>query len=242
MLTKTHSNPNGSLDCIYSPLIISITNGFYAQAKLLLETGACPNFIERDEKMAMNSNNNQFALIFSPLRSAIIYERREILSLLLKHGANVNELIVNSSSLENAKLSDYLNCLKLLFRHLIAANFKSMIELNDFIENVNIYRMMAISFLNSVFENDENVDRLFHEFLLMGTSINTTNFTFTQTLLLEYLTNLVTKFYKPKSLKELCRFKIRKYICITNNRNFELIVNKLDNLPNSLKMFILHEN
>ena len=192
--------------------------------------------------MAMNSNNNQFALIFSPLRSAIIYERREILSLLLKHGANVNELIVNSSSLENAKLSDYLNCLKLLFRHLIAANFKSMIELNDFIENVNIYRMMAISFLNSVFENDENVDRLFHEFLLMGTSINTTNFTFTQTLLLEYLTNLVTKFYKPKSLKELCRFKIRKYICITNNRNFELIVNKLDNLPNSLKMFILHEN
>ena len=241
LLTETSSNPNGSFECIYTPLLVSITHGFYSQAKLLLEIGASPNYIERDDNAGNASN--QFSLILSPIRSAIIYEKCQILRLLLKHGANVNELIVNGNNFSNVKQSDYLNCLKILFRHLNQNNFKFMIELNDYIENVNIYRLMAIAFIRSTLANEnenESIDRLLH--LFDSFSLNTTSFTFTETLLFEYLTKLVTLFYKTKSLKELCRFNIRKQISLNNNRNFDYVVNRLEILPKSLKLFLLYEN
>ena len=225
MLTETYSNLNGSFECIYTPLLISITHGFYSQAKLLLEMGAYPNYIERDG--SLGNANNQFALILSTIRSAIIYEKCQILRLLLKNGANVNEMIVNESNLLNEKSSDYLNCLNILFRHLSQANFKYMIELNDFIENANIYREMAIAFLRSIFinENDESIKEMFNQLLLNDFDLNTTNLTFTQTLLLKYLMKLLNTLYKTKSLKELSDFNIRKHISIHNNRNFSLVIN-----------------
>jgi hypothetical protein len=242
LLTETNSNPNGSFECIYTPLLISITHGFYSQAKLLLEMGAYPNYIERDG--TSGNANNQFALILSPIRSAIIYEKCQILRLLLKNGANVNEMIVNGSNLLNAKSSDYLNCLNILFRHLNQANFKYMIELNDFIENVNIYREMAIAFLRSIFinENDESIKEKFNQFILNDFDLNTTNLTFTQTLLLEFLIKLLNSFYKTKSLKELSRFNIRKHISISNNRNFSFVVKRIQGMPKSLKLYLLYEN
>jgi hypothetical protein len=242
LLTETNSNPNGSFECIYTPLLISITHGFYSQAKLLLEMGAYPNYIERDG--TSGNANNQFALILSPIRSAIIYEKCQILRLLLKNGANVNEMIVNGSNLLNAKLSDYLNCLNILFRHLNQANFKYMIELNDFIENVNIYREMAIAFLRSIFinENDESIKEKFNQLILNDFDLNKTNLTFTQTLLLEYLIKLLNSFYKTKSLKELSRFNIRKHISICNNRNFNFVVKRIQGVPKSLKLYLLYEN
>jgi hypothetical protein len=153
-------------------------------------------------------------------------------------------MIVNGSNLLNAKLSDYLNCLNILFRHLNQANFKYMIELNDFIENVNIYREMAIAFLRSIFinENDESIKEKFNQLILNDFDLNKTNLTFTQTLLLEYLIKLLNSFYKTKSLKELSRFNIRKHISICNNRNFNFVVKRIQGVPKSLKLYLLYEN
>lgn len=293
LLTKTNINPNGSTECVHTPLVIAISNGYHLQVKLLLELKANPSIqifsplsttpqsssLSNNESILCSQTsrstldygsfvtNNTSLFLMSPLRTAIVHEKFDCMKLLLKYGANVNEILINlnNNSINNdaylclkyANLNEYIMCLKLLFRHINEKNFIYMYELNNYIENTNLYRLLFISFIKSINQQsssnnnnhiinnqDAYLNDLFNELLLdidQFLANNSSIYTFTQTLFIDYIIKLIKIFYlKPKSLKELCRFKLRNYIYLNKQRNYN-IFNQIDFLPNALKLYLLHE-
>jgi hypothetical protein len=184
LLNETDSNPNGSLQSTYTPIWFAISNGFNVLAKLLLNFNASPSILERPiTKTGDHIDNGVSLTLFSPLRAAIVYGRLEIMLLLLKYGANLNELfddcLNNDSEEEMSPIHKrYLNALHFFHRQLSNrspstsdngnSNKNQFLDiLNNYICNVNVYRRMVISFVYYTclnIKSDKNLMDGFDEF------------------------------------------------------------------------------
>jgi ankyrin repeat protein len=217
LLENTSVNVNGSELCMQTPLSTAIMNQSDQLVGLLLKHKANPSRMPY-----MNKN-----VTMSPLKCAIVYNRFEAMCLLLKYGANpLEELLIDDN------YSSYTTLLRLFYKNFDGRHFKYMIILNDFIQNPNIYRLIFYSYFKTKtieLPHDTSIDTLFKQYVYRSSSIEH------KTLECEFLGKLLDYFYKPKTLRELCRFKIRKFT------NFNTSLVDCLQIPNVLKTYVKYE-
>lgn len=112
--------------------------------------------------------------LFSPLRASIVYCRYQIMSYLLEFNANAYELFngikrsklpIPSSSYNSKINDDYLNSLKFFHRQFSVQDDQinsggdssskqnleeQLVVLNEFIDDVNVYRRMLLEFIKNL--------------------------------------------------------------------------------------------
>ena len=178
--------------------------------------GASPN----------NQNKSQQVHHTSPLRIAVVYGKFKLMSLLLKYGANVNELFLQSDSypLSETDYKLYMTFLKYIDK---ADDFNYIVELNKYIENVNIYRLSFLAFFkfNQHIEDESELRQVFDMF--MKTNYSSNDLPKSDELEQSSKFKLLQKifqsgFHNPKSLKELSRLKIHNRLIKLDKRPKEL--------------------
>ena len=338
LLNETCSELNGSKHSAYTPLWFGVSNGFVDLVKLLLDYNAIPSINDKQTQhltanarsdyrrtrnalpIAVQPDSNAF--LFSPIRASIVYSQESIMNHLLKFNANVYELFgeIKLVSFKPKLNEELVNALKFFYRQFGTIEQKNnlLFRLNEFIEDVNIWRLMLVEFVKYILINlklNSEIIRL--DQFLTPFSRNSTEYVaeitadmengselkmsqyltlinefiesvnlflsseqvlnnqqhilvsvgnrreyneFLRDLLqkpnyhknlIEFACYLVESFYRPKSLKQLCRFKIRKIVFdqidnsnIKYNKQFlktnhmEAILNTYK-LPNYLRNYVL---
>jgi hypothetical protein len=303
MLSETKADLNGSMNSIYTPLWLSVSNGYTQICMLLLDFNATPAYVQK--MPAIPSHMTSFdtsCTVMSPIRASIIYSRFQIMIHLLEYNASVDEIY--DSAPMGSNFEGYLNALKLFYRQFgqSSENLVFLNRLDSFTENPHFYKRMLVDCLKCiVLQVNSNVNmrefdaflsrtagtqtalvldlidkfqanrlgecqidtflRLVEEWLgsmesfLSDThqmSLINTNSNFTFTELFVYARSLFKRYYAPKSLKELARFKLRRAMfdkLASDKARFSLRFCKIDALnsmlnqlylPNYFKDYILH--
>jgi len=232
LLENTDTDPNGSALCQQTPLMIAVMNKYEAQVKLLLAHGAKPSL-----SFSTKMSYPEWMLTASPLRTSIVYKHFNIMSMLLKYGADWNELFLHRNAQMNFKI--YYNYLRSMHK---LDDFKFVNELNAHIENVNVYRLIFFAFfkVDHEMDDDAEIESLFVHFVNNGYSLS--DKAISSALQESSLFKLIHRvfdngFYEPKSLKELSRFKVRRLI-FDNKKRLDVIQDL--NLPGALKAYLSH--
>lgn len=175
--------------------------------ELLLKHGARPN----GSKSTCN---------MTPLRHSIYLNRMNMMQLFLKYGADPQIDLIDSRKI---KSNVYFDLFDLLNRHLNANNFKYLSCLDNLVKNPEFYRKIAFGYLKTNLA-DESIEDEFKK-LLVGKSKSDSNE-------YQFLIKLLSCFYKPKRLTDLCRIEIRRIIDFNEERILLL------DIPSTLKKFL----
>lgn len=183
LISETESDINGSAFSVYTPLWLSVSNGYNEIVKLLLNFGASPSIVEKNKsklncsQIDLITNNEDHVgvpghqeYLFSPLKASIVYSRHEIMIYLLKYGANVYELFfynkpeyeyTNSNLRDCLKPNDYyVSSLKFLYREFGKSLRNSSKQDNNFNSNINYLKI-----LNDFIENQNVYRQMLIEFV-----------------------------------------------------------------------------
>lgn len=160
------------------PLPTSVANTLLLQSEDM--TGAISNPQQQQQQQHSSTTTTTASYLFSPLRASIVYARFQIMSYLLEFNANVYELFNVSRVEKrtrklprpgrgfNPKLNeDYVNSLKFFHRQFVineeqqqqqtstnqtvAYDLDMQLDiLNEFIDDVNVYRRMLVEFVKNL--------------------------------------------------------------------------------------------